>query len=367
MEKWLETTVLDQAFALQWVQDNIASFNGDPNNVMVFGQSAGGMSAGFHVTSPISKGNLHSAIIMSGPPDVAFWQPKAVANQWAIDWVEKAGCTGTNEQIRTCLRSLKRDQLMEHKIPHPSNLSLLYPLGWMPHVDGYYMTDTPVGMVNAGVWNKVPTMFGVEKNEGTMFVLAAPMVVPGSVPLTWEHGFKGICQQIFPFNSTKQTVVYNHFKKEDHLAAKAAETIFTDGVIRCGTRRMMRAIANQNLPEAPTYYYFTDFANYLMGLYNTLGDFHGMDLIHVFEFDTIATQVWTPYDTELGKYLRRSFYEFATHGAPGDNNWKQYTIEEEKGIYMDTEHKPQNLNYNDHECDFWDSLGANLWEGKYDF
>ncbi|GBP92910.1 Esterase B1 [Eumeta japonica] len=60
----------DQVAALRWVQKNISTFGGDPNNVTIFGDSAGGISVGLHILSPMSKGLFQRAILMSGSPFV---------------------------------------------------------------------------------------------------------------------------------------------------------------------------------------------------------------------------------------------------------------------------------------------------------
>src|SRR5581483_3756876 len=61
----------DQLLALKWVNDHIASFGGDPNAITIFGESAGGMSVGSHVLSPLSKGLFQRAILQSGAPNAA--------------------------------------------------------------------------------------------------------------------------------------------------------------------------------------------------------------------------------------------------------------------------------------------------------
>lgn len=84
----------DQVQALRWVQKNIHKFNGDPNNVTIFGESAGGASCNFLLLSPLSKGLFHKAIIQSG----------CVLNSWVqqprLDekFLKEIGCKATNDK-----------------------------------------------------------------------------------------------------------------------------------------------------------------------------------------------------------------------------------------------------------------------------
>jgi len=56
----------DQVLALKWIKDNIKSFGGNPNNIVIFGESAGGQSVGYHIISPLSEGLFSRAILQSG-------------------------------------------------------------------------------------------------------------------------------------------------------------------------------------------------------------------------------------------------------------------------------------------------------------
>lgn len=72
--------LLDEQAALRWVRDNIRAFGGDPDNVTLFGESAGGQSTMANMVSPAARGLFHRAIVESGPlisPLVAGWNRAA--------------------------------------------------------------------------------------------------------------------------------------------------------------------------------------------------------------------------------------------------------------------------------------------------
>ncbi|XP_005345574.2 acylcarnitine hydrolase-like [Microtus ochrogaster] len=103
---------LDQVAALRWVQQNIAHFGGNPDQVTIFGESAGGTSVSFHVVSPMSRGLFHRAIMQSG---VALL-PLLISNTSEIIFTMVAklsGCATSNSKALVhCLRDKSEAEIL---------------------------------------------------------------------------------------------------------------------------------------------------------------------------------------------------------------------------------------------------------------
>jgi len=105
----------DQVMALRWVQENIANFGGDPGQVTLFGESAGGASVGYHLLSPLSKGLFHKAILQSGTP-LCRWavSPPGLIRKRTEAVATIAGCNSeTSEEILKCLKKLPANYMVE--------------------------------------------------------------------------------------------------------------------------------------------------------------------------------------------------------------------------------------------------------------
>lgn len=94
----------DQLLVLKWVQQNIKLFGGDPSQVTLVGQSAGGASVRAHLISPISKGLFHKAIIQSDPLGLPMIDPVEMF-EYAAFYMDRIGCKGDE----SCLRYVLRD------------------------------------------------------------------------------------------------------------------------------------------------------------------------------------------------------------------------------------------------------------------
>ncbi|KAG8290163.1 hypothetical protein J6590_088955 [Homalodisca vitripennis] len=113
----------DQTLALKWVHDNIDSFGGDPNNVTIFGISAGGASVAYHLISPSSRGLFHKAIIQSGF-SLNPWTLQENPRSHALMVSKKLGCKSEDpkEVLRT-LQSASADDIMVAARELPTNMA----------------------------------------------------------------------------------------------------------------------------------------------------------------------------------------------------------------------------------------------------
>ncbi|KAB0398189.1 hypothetical protein E2I00_014887, partial [Balaenoptera physalus] len=113
--------LLDQRLALQWVQENVAAFGGDPTSVTLFGESAGAASVGMHLLSPPSRGLFHRAVLQSGAPN-GPWATVGVgeARRRATLLARLVGCPpggagGNDTDLVACLRTRPSQDLVDHE------------------------------------------------------------------------------------------------------------------------------------------------------------------------------------------------------------------------------------------------------------
>jgi len=157
----------DQLCALQWVQNNIQEYGGNPDNVTLFGESAGAMSIAALLASPLSTGLFHQAILQSGAGHT--YHTKDQANEVAKAFVAKAKQMGfelselptaTTQDILAIQAALQAD---------PATIAHFGILCFKPVVDGQTLMQAPIDAIAQGSARDIPIISGYNRDEWTLF------------------------------------------------------------------------------------------------------------------------------------------------------------------------------------------------------
>lgn len=162
--------VLDMVQALEWVRDNIERFGGDPDTVMIFGESGGGAKVSTLLTTPLAKGLFHRAVVQSGA--MLGFPEQTDARAAADQVVANLGLDADSiEQIRTLPAETIREALADTGAASA------------PSIDGRVLTRHPFEPDAAPAGRDVPLMLGSNRTESSLFLGAAN---PQTFDLTWE-------------------------------------------------------------------------------------------------------------------------------------------------------------------------------------
>lgn len=345
----------DQQAALKWVQKNIAQFGGDPRNVTIFGESAGGMSVHTHLASPKSRGLFDRAIVQSGA--YSMTQPSLAAVELeGRAFADAAGCAN---QDAACLRALPVTTVLANQRPGV--------LGFLPNIDGVVLNQSVGDAFESGRFNRVPVMEGSTHDEYRLFV---PLFFDfASGPLTAELYPVGI-SILLGVPPTSLPAILNEYPLSNYSSPSLAlGALATDAVFACNRHAATDALSHY----VPTYVYeFNDATapqRYLPPASFPYGAAHESELQYLFDIVTTLPAVpLNPTQEALSKTMVTAWTNFAHSGNPNVGPrgfsvpiWWRSNLTGYVHSFVSS--RPQAASEStfaqDHRCRFWNSQISN--------
>jgi para-nitrobenzyl esterase len=263
--------LLDQVAALRWVRDNIGSFGGDPANVTLFGESAGGMSVADLMAMPSAAGLFHKAIVQSGPPNAASMD--AAADRTAKLLAE----LGLSEPAD--LRGVPVEALLE------AQTGVLAPRGGgglvlVPVVDGASLPADPLEAIAGGSAADVPLLIGTNRDEAKMFMVADPRNREPDEDVLYRRIERAFAANGVDLSPAAVIDAYRRARTEAGLPADPREVwsaIESDRMFRIGSIRTAEGHAAH---QPATFMYLFEWESPAMR--GALGACHALELPFVF-------------------------------------------------------------------------------------
>lgn len=362
--------ILDQRMAMKWVYENIAAFGGDPDRIVLSGQSAGATSVGVHMVAPGSFPYFSRAAMISNPYGLIPLDTTK-ASQLGEVVLLKLGCPLSNAtQVFSCLQSKTVEEIFDAShtsvLPLPNEVLAVF-MPWVPVVDGEVVPQQPLEAMANGDSTPVPFYVGTVANETIPFIFGINFnttVFEMDVALDYIFGIgKGIeIAALYgppPSNQDDDTRAY-------------FSMILTDYLFYCPSRFAARQQSIKNGNNTHMYFFDEHPSWSIWYANNNTEDPCVRYICHAFDLPTIFDTYYklpagfpnpTPGEQAMSTFVQTALHQFAYTGTITGMDWPAYTSDSRvaRNISVPVGQSGVLKEYRETYCEYWDSIGYNRW------
>ena len=305
--------ILDQIAALEWVKENIEQFGGDPDNILVFGQSAGGMSTRMLLTSPLTEGKFARAVVHSGGglSEGDLVRPTEEFRNMCVRTLEHVGWTfddimkADSQEVFDVMTKGVREMMNDGDLQY-----------FQPFIDGCALTEVPGVKIYKGDYHKVPIICLTVAGDSWMFTRKVRKDLEGNI--SYFRGF-----------------------------AISPSVAWAEHNIETGEEPIYSIYMDRKQPPKEQAYY-------THGLPPFGADTpHAAELAYIFGTLDRKGLNYPQFDYDMAEILRSYWVNFAKTGDPNGEGlpvWPKYTAESRKSMHFgDDGFKLENVITNDDE------------------
>ncbi|NXE46274.1 CEL lipase, partial [Casuarius casuarius] len=361
----------DQHMAIAWVKRNIKAFGGDPENITIFGESAGSVSVSLQVLSPYNKGLFKRAISQSGV-SLCSWAIQKDPLSWAQKIAQNVGCPISNTTaLANCLRVTdpKALTLAYHleliNLPTP----LVHQLALTPVVDGDFLPDVPENLfANAA---DIDYIVGVNNMDGHFFAgIDIPAINRPLVKVTAEEVYELIYGLTLEKGENATNAAYALYTQvwgdnpDQEVVKRTVVDVATDYIFLIPTQWTLK-LHRQHAQSGKTYSYVFSQPSRMPVYPSWVGADHADDLQYVFGKPFSTPLGYLPKHRTVSKAMIAYWTNFARTGDPNSGYsevpivWLPYTLENSYYLEINSD-----INYDSVKQDLR-SPYVNFWYSFY--
>jgi carboxylesterase type B len=350
--------ILDQILALEWVHENIGAFGGDPDEVTIYGESAGAMSVGLLMLSSPRSAHLFRAGIMESNPLGLPYKNLKQSHSIAKEFAANLGCPVDDIG---CMRNKLPEVVLQSQLQREFIWPALFQgirdmLVWSPVIDGKILTEQLLQAALSGKLTK-PLIIGTNSNEALIFVERAKSA------LGWksvsDFDYRLTMDFIFRDHELREKI-YRRYPPNGKDNSMLVSKVLTDYLFTCPNLDA----ASHASPGTWSYLFdhVPSFNIWRQFLACADAVCHSAELYFVFHTPEGRGHKFTLQENALSNLMVGYWTDFSKRLDPnsGENSWPEFTPGSRNNIFVTPIDEIKAEIYDDKNCKFWDGIGYNL-------